>query len=106
MAGELVALCTCPPDKADDLASALVEANLAACVNVLPEIKSIYKWEGKINRDGESLLIIKTNKNAWLPLKKRIEELHPYDVPEIICLEIEMGNESYLTWLNRSVAQT
>ena len=104
MSGELVALVSCPPDKAHEVASRLVEARLAACVNVVSGVSSIYRWQGKVTTDQESLLVIKTNRQIWESFQKMVEEIHPYDVPEIICLPIEMGNKAYLDWLNNSVA--
>jgi periplasmic divalent cation tolerance protein len=103
MPGEVVAFVTCPPDKADALATSLVESRLAACVNIISKITSVYTWEGKLNKDSESLLIIKTNRKTYDAFEKRVKELHPYDVPEIICVPIELGSSAYLAWLNQSV---
>jgi periplasmic divalent cation tolerance protein len=103
MPGELVALVTCPPDKAEDLASSIVESRLAACVNIIGRVTSVYTWEGKIEKDSEALLIIKTNRKTYDAFEKRVKELHPYDVPEIICLPIELGSSAYLAWLNQSI---
>lgn len=103
MAGELVAFVTCPPDKAEALAASIVESKLAACVNIVPGITSVYFWEGELNKDGESLLIIKTTTAAFESFEKKVRELHPYDVPEVICLPISMGSQPYLDWLNKNV---
>lgn len=103
MPGEVVAFVTCPCDKAEDLASSIVESRLAACVNIVAKVTSVYTWEGKLNKDSESLLIIKTNRKVYDAFEKKVKELHPYDVPEIICLPIEVGSPAYLNWLNGSI---
>ncbi|MBX9668184.1 MAG: divalent-cation tolerance protein CutA [Candidatus Obscuribacterales bacterium] len=101
MTGELVAFVTCPPDKAESLAVQIVESKLAACVNIVPGITSVYLWEGELNKDGESLLIMKTNKSVYDKFESKIKSLHPYEVPEILCLPIESGSRAYLDWLNK-----
>lgn len=103
MSGELVAFVTCPPDKAEEIATAIVESRLAACVNIISGITSVYTWEGTVNKDSETLLIIKTNRGFYDAFETKIKELHPYDVPEIICLPIELGSKAYLSWLNQSI---
>ena len=92
-------LCTCPQDSADSIADAVLEARLAACVNVVPGVRSKYWWEGQINTDSESLLIIKTRADLVADLIARIREVHPYEVPEIIAFEIKEGNPEYLRWM-------
>ncbi len=104
MAGELIALVSCPPDKAHEVATKLVDARLAACVNVVKGVSSVYRWEGKVTTDDESLLVIKTNQTVWDSFQQMVQAVHPYDVPEIICVSIEKGNKAYLDWLNDSVA--
>jgi periplasmic divalent cation tolerance protein len=103
MPDELVAFVTCPPDKAEGIAASIVESRLAACVNILPGITSVYTWEGKLNKDSESLLVIKTNRKIYDAFETKIKEIHPYDVPEIICVPIELGSQAYLSWLNQSI---
>jgi periplasmic divalent cation tolerance protein len=83
----------------DRLARALVEERIAACVNRLPGIHSIYRWQGKIEQSAEELLVIKTRKSRFAALEKRVRELHSYDVPEIIALPVVAGSEPYLNWL-------
>jgi periplasmic divalent cation tolerance protein len=83
----------------DRLAHALVEERLAACVNRLPSVPSIYRWEGKVEQSAEELLVIKTKKTHFAALEKRVRELHSYKVPEIIALPIVAGSEQYLSWL-------
>ncbi|MBS1953943.1 MAG: divalent-cation tolerance protein CutA [Cyanobacteria bacterium SZAS-4] len=100
MPGEIIVLVTCQPDDANKLATDLVTERLAACVNVVPSVLSIYQWEEKIEKDTESILIIKSHRDLFLQLEARIQELHKYDVPEIVSLPIEAGHAPYLTWLN------
>jgi periplasmic divalent cation tolerance protein len=90
---------TCPPKEAERLAGFLVEKNYAACVNIIPAVTSIFRWEGKVERDSESLLVIKC---AWDRVKEVTEALleeHPYDVAEVIALEVKGGNPVYLSWV-------
>lgn len=103
MARPLIALVTCPQNLAESLASNLVERKLAACVNVIKEVSSIYLWTGNMEKDSESLMIVKTTMEVWQEFQAAVEELHPYDVPEIIALPIEIGNQAYLEWLKKSV---
>jgi periplasmic divalent cation tolerance protein len=96
-------LCTCPnQDSAQRIAEQLVDQNLAACVNILPGIMSIYSWQGKRETAQEQLLIIKTTKNVYDALEKTIIGLHPYELPEIIAFNIENGNTDYLKWISDS----
>ncbi len=102
---QLVVLCTCPTlHDADALATALLEERLAACVNRVPGLTSIYRWEGKIKKDDEVLLIIKTTTACYDRLESTIHALHPHDVPEIIGLPIVAGSKRYLDWVTESVA--
>lgn len=104
MAKELLALITCPEDKSENLAGALVEAKVAACVNIINDITSVYQWQGKVEKDKESLLLAKTNASTWKVFESKVTELHPYDVPEIISFEIEKGSSAYLEWLNKCLS--
>ena len=105
MPQELIALVTCPKVIAEKMAVSLVEAQVAACVNIIAEVTSVYQWEDNIEKEPESLLIVKTNDSCWKAFEKKVNELHPYDVPEIISVSIEKGNKAYLDWLNQSVAK-
>jgi periplasmic divalent cation tolerance protein len=98
-------LCTCPQDSADGIADAILKDRLAACVNIVPGIRSKYWWEGKINTDDESLLIIKTRNDLVADLITRIKEAHPCDVPEIIAFQITEGNADYLRWIGEETGQ-
>jgi periplasmic divalent cation tolerance protein len=103
MPSELVAFVTCPNlEEASRLAEMMVEERLAACVNLVQGVQSIYRWEGKTVRDSEVLLIIKTTRECYESLERRVKELHSYSTPEIITLRIERGSAEYLTWLRES----
>jgi periplasmic divalent cation tolerance protein len=91
------------PDEGDRLASALVEERLAACVNRIRPVRSTYRWQGKVEQSEEELLIIKTKRDLFDRLKKRVEGLHSYSVPEIIALPILEGSEGYLKWLEEQL---
>lgn len=93
---------TSPQDKAAGIASNLVSAKLAACVNIVPTIRSIYTWQGEICDDAESLLVIKTRAALFERLRNRVLELHPYDVPEVIAMPIVNGHPPYLHWVDES----
>ena len=90
--------------EAELIGSKLINKELAACVNIIPNIKSIYRWEGKINEDSEYLLIIKTVKRVEEDVFENICKLHSYDTPEMISIPITGGEKSYLNWLSKSVA--
>src|SRR5262245_27993563 len=85
------------------LAGLLVEGALAACVQILPPMVSIYRWQGAVERASEVLLLIKTTRAAYPRLETAIKENHPYQTPEIIALPIEVGSDGYLSWLVASV---
>ncbi len=94
---------TCPGSiTAKQIAQDLVVNNIAACVNVIPSIQSYFKWGNKVEIKDEYLLIIKTTFEKYEQVRDRIIKLHPYEVPEIICLPIQKGLESYLSWVNQT----
>jgi len=96
----IVVLTTVPnAEEAETLARKIIEAKLAACVQVLPPVKSFYFWEGKIQADSEHLLLIKTLTEKYDELEEFIQANHSYEVPEIVALAAERVSESYLTWL-------
>ncbi len=100
MSDPIVVFVTCSSkEEASKIAHSLVQERLAACVNILSPIRSIYRWEGKICDDEEWLLIIKTQKQKFEELEKKVRSLHSYSVPEIIALPIIQGSSSYLEWL-------
>jgi len=90
-------------EEARKIARALVERRLAACVNVVPQIESVYRWEGKVEEAQEWLLVIKTTGSAYERVRDAIKELHSYQVPECICISIEDGSPDYLNWIADSV---
>jgi periplasmic divalent cation tolerance protein len=99
----VIVLTTLPGDAdADVFATALVEERLAACVNLLPPMLSIYRWEGNIERDTERQVVIKTSRERMATLWDRVRDLHPYDIPEFIVLPIVDGNDAYLRWIAES----
>lgn len=100
-----VALCNTPPEHAARIAEALVREGLAACVNVVPAVKSFYVWNGELQRDEESTLIVKTTAARMKALTERVLTLHPYDLPEVIALPLELreGNTAYLRWVMERV---
>jgi periplasmic divalent cation tolerance protein len=87
-------------EEAAHIAKEVVASGLAACVNIIRDIRSIYRWQGKVEDQGEVLLIIKTRAALFEDLMKKVREHHSYAVPEIIALPILMGSENYLKWLN------
>lgn len=98
-------LCTCPDqDSAQTIAEHLIDQKLAACVNILPGIKSIYSWQGKRESAQELLLVIKTTKTVYDTIEKTITRLHPYELPEIIAVNIENGNAGYLNWISDCIS--
>jgi len=84
------------------VARALVDERLAACVNILPEMESIYRWKGAVETARERQLLMKTSADRVERLRRRIAELHPYDVPELLVLPIADGGEEYLAWIRES----
>jgi periplasmic divalent cation tolerance protein len=86
------------------IARALVERRLAACVNVLPGVSSLYRWKGEVTRDQEVLLVIKTREERFAALRDALGELHPYELPELLALSIAAGHAPYLAWLDESVS--
>lgn len=96
----IIVFCTCPDEpSAERIATALVEEHLAACVNRIPGIASTYRWQGKIRHDSECLLLIKTARDRFDALRERIVALHPYELPEVIGVDIALGLERYLGWI-------
>ena len=99
-----IVLCTVPDEAtARRIASALVEEQLAACVNIVPGITSVYRWKDAIETAPELLLIIKTTLGVYTRLQDRIHALHPYELPEIIAVSIDRGLPDYLAWINTSL---
>ncbi len=100
---QLVIFCTCPDrQSAEHIGSVLVEERLAACVNLISGLTSIYRWQGKLQKEPEWLLLIKTTGACFEALRARVRALHPYEVPEIIALPISYGDPAYLNWLTEN----
>jgi periplasmic divalent cation tolerance protein len=96
----IVVFCSCPDEAtALDIARVLVTEGLAACVNRLPAVSSIYEWQGQICEASEQLLLIKTTPARYEALEMRLKALHPYEIPEIIAIPVVAGSNQYLTWL-------
>ena len=99
----IVVLSTCPdPETARGLAADLVENGLAACVNIVPGIQSVYRWQGDIEQDSEVLIIIKSVERRWQDLHRGIRSAHPYETPEIVGLPVQQVNPDYLDWVEKS----
>ena len=104
MTDAIVVLVAAPTaDKAAELARALVEEELAACGNVIAGLRSIYRWEGRIQDEPEVLLLLKTRAALFEPLRARVVQLHPYQCPEVLRLDVTEGHAPYLQWLRESV---
>ena len=104
MSEMLVIMCTCPDEAtASKLAGGLVEEQLAACVNILPGIRSIYRWQGKISNDAEVLMVIKSLASRFEELESWLLEHHPYDIPEIVALPASRVSAEYRAWIESSV---
>ncbi len=101
----LIVFCTFPDiGKARETGTALVESQLAACVNLIPAVESIYRWQGKVETAAEVLAIFKTTPTAWPLFESRLQELHPYDIPEIVALRPDLVAKAYARWVGESVA--
>ena len=97
----LIALCTCPDrESARTLALSLVEARLAACVNLLPGVESVYRWQGAVEQSEEVQLVIKTGADRLEALKSHILAHHPYELPEILAVEVGSGLDRYFAWID------
>jgi periplasmic divalent cation tolerance protein len=90
-------------DEARKIAQALIDRQLAACVNIVPQIESVYRWQGKVESTREWLLLIKTTAEKFPAVRDAIRELHSYDLPECIALAIDDGSDDYLHWIENSV---
>lgn len=105
MIGAIVVLCAVPADfDAEGLASELVERSLAACVQIGPGVRSIYRWQGAVEKSEERLLLIKSRRELFASLEAAIKDRHPYEVPEIVALDVSVGHAPYLDWLAASTA--
>jgi periplasmic divalent cation tolerance protein len=99
----VVCLVTTPPDQARPIAEALVERELVACVNIVPLVQSVYRWQGAVEHDDEALLVVKTTRDAVAALTAALGELHPYENFELVALDVADGAPAYLDWIGGSV---
>jgi periplasmic divalent cation tolerance protein len=104
MTDKRIVLCTAgSEDEARKIARHLIEQRLAACVNIVPRVESVYRWQGKIESSGEWLLLIKTTVKNFLGVQDAIRQLHSYELPECIAITVEDGSAGYLAWIDQSV---
>jgi periplasmic divalent cation tolerance protein len=104
MTDKIVVFSSCDSEEqAGRIARALVEQRLAACVNILPGIRSVYRWKGEVQEGAEWLLIIKSRRDLMDPLRVAIGKIHSYEVPELLAVPVVDGSESYLAWLDREM---
>jgi periplasmic divalent cation tolerance protein len=102
---KIVVLTTCESEEqAQHLARHLIEQRLAACVNILPGVRSVYRWKDKIEDAAEFVLIVKSRRDVFVKLREAIAHLHSYEIPEVIALPVVDGSDAYLRWLDREVA--
>jgi periplasmic divalent cation tolerance protein len=99
----VVSFITAPAKDAETIATAIVERKLAACVNIVPSVQSIFAWEGKIENVDEALMLVKTTEAAVPSLVETLDEIHPYDNFELITVDIEGGSAPYLDWIRDTV---
>ena len=105
MTDVLLVFTHCPDDaSADRIARALVQNQLAACVNRHGPVSSVYRWQGAVEQAAEVALVIKTTRDAYRAVEEAIRQMHPYDVPEIVAVPAEAGSAQYLRWIRESVA--
>jgi periplasmic divalent cation tolerance protein len=98
----LLVFISCPADAAEALAAALVEQRLAACVNLLPGVRSVYRWRDAVERAEETLLIAKTSRSRYAELEAEVRRRHPYELPEVIAVNLACGLSAYLQWVHDS----
>jgi periplasmic divalent cation tolerance protein len=104
MTDKIVVLTTCAAEAdAERMARALVDGRLAACVSVVPGVRSFYHWKGATESSGEFLLIVKTSRDLFGALRAEMERIHPYEVPELLALPVVAGAENYLSWLQSNL---
>ena len=97
----LLVMCTFPSaDEARQIGTQLLELQVAACVNLIPQVESIFRWKGEIQSESEALALIKTTVNNYQEIEARLQELHPYDTPEVIAVPVDRGSTAYLNWVS------
>lgn len=104
MTDKIVVLTTCESeDEAERIARSLIEKRVAACVNILPKARSIYRWKGAVEDAQEFVLLIKTRRDIFDALRAELSRIHSYEIPEIIALPVVDGSEAYLGWIDREL---
>ena len=104
MSDHLLVYCTCPDaETGERIATDLVASRLAACVNIVPGLTSIYRWQGEMQRGSEVLLLAKTRADRYAELEKRVVESHPYELPEVIAVTLNQGLAEYLAWIDSAL---
>ena len=93
-------------EQANEIARELVCRRHAACVNIIPGLKSVYRWQGKVCRDSEFLLMVKTQESEYAAVEAKIRELHSYELPEILAFKVAKGDPSFLAWIEHSLDKT
>jgi periplasmic divalent cation tolerance protein len=102
----VVCLITTPQADAHSIAAAVIDKQLAACVNIVPMVQSLYRWEGEVRQDDEALLVVKTTRPAVAQLDELLRTIHPYDTFELIAIDVVSGSDAYLEWIGGSVGQS
>jgi len=102
--GYCIVMTTCPDQTcAEVIAVGLVEAGLAACVNVLPDVRSVYRWQGRIEKSTETVLLIKTRRDHYTAVERAIVSRHPYELPEVVAMPVVAGLPAYLAWIDAAL---
>jgi len=102
--GYCIVMTTCPDQTcAEAIAVALVGAGLAACVNILPDVRSVYRWQGRIEKSTEKVLLIKTRRDHYTAVEQAIVLQHPYELPEVVAMPLAAGLPAYLDWIDASL---
>ena len=104
MTDKIVVFSTCSSEsEADRLARRLVESRLAACVNIVPRVRSVYRWQGEVEQAEESLLVIKSSRALFAELRRELTEAHSYELPEVLAVPIADGSGAYLEWIGQNL---
>lgn len=103
MPDAVVCLLTAPSADGQRIATAVVEQRLAACANVVPGVHSVFRWQGQVQEEEETLLVLKTTRSALPALERALEQIHPYDTFELVALPVQGGSSRYLEWIGASV---
>ncbi|WP_431064903.1 divalent-cation tolerance protein CutA [Methylotuvimicrobium sp.] len=106
MSNHIILFCTCPDQNtASSIAQTLIGENLAACANIFPGLTSVYRWQDQIETDQECLLLVKTRRDIYPQVEQRIQEAHPYELPEIVAVSVEHALPEYLKWIDSCLSK-